>query len=83
MTKERIRASIPKSIVRVVPDEDLSNLESDIRVRERSGPEAMDSPSIIMEPRKHRRHGATDDDHIRLATLDSRVAHVELGTRDL
>ena len=52
MTKERIRASIPKSMVQVLPDEDLINLKSNITVREQVGPEFIDSPGIIMQLRK-------------------------------
>jgi acyl carrier protein len=77
MTKEQIRASIPKIVAQVVPDEDLSNPKGDIPIREQVGPDSMDFPGVIVELRKRYRVGAPEDDYMQLATLDSSKAYLE------
>jgi acyl carrier protein len=83
MTKEQIRASIPKIVAQVVPDEDLSNPKGDIPIREQVGPDSMDFPGVIVELRKRYRVGAPEDDYMQLATLDSSIAYLEPRKKEL
>jgi acyl carrier protein len=55
----------------VAPDEDLSNLKHDVRLRDQLALDSMDFLDIVMELRK--RHGieVPEADYIHLASLDS------------
>jgi len=77
MKAEKIRAMILEVIHEIVPDEDLSNLKSDVRIRDQIEMDSMDFLDIIMELRK--RYGITvpEDDYIKLSTLDGSVAYLE------
>jgi len=77
MKAEEIRAMILEVIHEIVPDEDLSNLKPDVRIRDQIEMDSMDFLDIIMELRK--RYGITvpEDDYIKLSTLDGSVAYLE------
>jgi acyl carrier protein len=77
MKAEEIRAMILEVIHEIVPDEDLSNLKPDVRIRDQIEMDSMDFLDIIMELRK--RYGITvpEDDYIKLSTLDGCVAYLE------
>jgi len=77
MKAEEIRAMILAVIHEIVPDEDLSNLKPDVRIRDQIEMDSMDFLDIIMELRK--RYGITvpEDDYIKLSTLDGSVAYLE------
>jgi len=77
MKAEKIRAMILEVIHEIVPDEDLSNLKPDVRIRDQIEMDSMDFLDIIMELRK--RYGVTvpEDDYIKLSTLDGSVAYLE------
>jgi acyl carrier protein len=77
MKAEKIRAMILEVIHEIVPDEDLSNLKPDVRIRDQIEMDSMDFLDIIMELRK--RYGITvpEDDYIKLSTLDGSVAYLE------
>jgi acyl carrier protein len=77
MKAEDIRAMILAVIHEIVPDEDLSNLKPDVRIRDQIEMDSMDFLDIIMELRK--RYGITvpEDDYIKLSTLDGSVAYLE------
>jgi acyl carrier protein len=77
MKAEEIRAMILAVIHEIVPDEDLSNLKPDVRIRDQIEMDSMDFLDIIMELRK--RYGITvpEDDYIKLSTLNGSVAYLE------
>ena len=77
MTKEKIKSVILEIIAEIVPDEDLSHLKSDVRIRDQIELDSMDFLDIIMELRKRYGIEVPEDDYMELATLDSAVAYLE------
>jgi len=77
MTKEQIKATILEIIAQIIPDEDLSNLKSDIPLREQVELDSMDFLDIIMELRKRYGIEVPENDYMQLATLDGSVAYLE------
>ena len=71
MTKEEVKQIVLDIIADVAPDEDLSNLKHDVRLRDQLALDSMDFLDIVMELRK--RHGieVPEADYIHLASLDS------------
>lgn len=77
MKAEDIRAMILAVIHEIVPDEDLSNLKPDVRIRDQIEMDSMDFLDIIMELRKRYSITVPEDDYIKLSTLDGSVAYLE------
>jgi acyl carrier protein len=71
MTKDEVKQVVLDIIGDIAPDEDLSNLKSDVRLRDQMQLDSMDFLDIVMELRK--RHGieVPEADYLQLATLDS------------
>jgi acyl carrier protein len=71
MTKDQCKQVVIDIITDIAPDEDLSTLKSDIRLRDQLQLDSMDFLDIVMELRK--RHGieVPEADYIQLASLDS------------
>jgi acyl carrier protein len=82
MKAEEIRSMILEIIHEIVPDEDLSDLKGDVRIRDQIEMDSMDFLDIIMELRK--RYGITvpEDDYMELSSLDSSVAYLEPLLKD-
>jgi len=70
MTASQIRAIIVEVIGQILPDEDVSKLKGDVRIRDQV---EMDS----MEFRKRYGIEVPEEDYMKLATLDSAVAYLE------
>jgi len=83
MKADEIRDLILEVIHEIVPDEDLSNLDPDVRIRDQIEMDSMDFLDIIMELRK--RYGITvpEDDYPKLSTLNSSVQYLEPLMKDL
>lgn len=71
MTKDDCKKLVIDIISDIAPDEDLSNIKSDIRLRDQLQLDSMDFLDIVMELRK--RHGieVPEADYMQLASLDS------------
>jgi acyl carrier protein len=71
MTKEECKQAVVAIIADIAPDEDLSNLKPDVRLRDQLQLDSMDFLDIVMELRK--RHGieVPEADYGQLASLDS------------
>ena len=71
MTKDEVKQVVLDIIADIAPDEDLSNLKSDVRLRDQMQLDSMDFLDIVMELRK--RHGieVPEADYPQLASLDS------------
>ena len=71
MTNDDIKKLVTEIIADIAPDEDLSGLKPDVRLREQLQLVSMDFLDIVMELRK--RHGieVPEADYMQLATLDS------------
>jgi acyl carrier protein len=83
MKAEEIRAMIIEVIHEIVPDEDLSNLKGDIRIRDQIEMDSMDFLDVVMELRKRYSIVVPEDDYMELATLDSSVAYLEPRMKDI
>jgi len=83
MKADEIRAMILEVIQEILPDEDVSNLKSDVRIRDQIEMDSMDFLDMIMELRK--RYGITvpEDDYMELSTLDGAVAYLEPLMKDI
>jgi acyl carrier protein len=77
MTASQIRAIIVEVIGQILPDEDLSKLKGDVRIRDQVEMDSMDFLDIIMELRKRYGIEVSEEDYMKLATLDSAVAYLE------
>ena len=77
MTKDDIKKLVIDIISDIAPDEDLSGLKPDVRLREQLQLDSMDFLDIVMELRK--RHGieVPEADYMQLATLDSCANYLE------
>jgi acyl carrier protein len=83
MKAEEIRAMIVEVIHEIVPDEDLSNLKGDVRIRDQIEMDSMDFLDVVMELRKRYSIVVPEDDYMELATLDSSVAYLEPRMKDI
>jgi acyl carrier protein len=83
MTSDEIRTLIVEVIQEIVPDEDVSSLKPDVRIRDQIEMDSMDFLDIIMELRK--RYGITvpEDDYMKLSTLDGAVEYLEPLMKDM
>ena len=83
MEAEEIKSMILEVIHEIVPDEDLSELQPDVRIRDQIEMDSMDFLDIIMELRK--RYGITvpEDDYMQLSTLDSAVDYLAPLMKDI
>lgn len=82
MKTDEISSMILEVIHEIVPDEDLSNIDPDVRLRDQIDMDSMDFLDIIMELRK--RYGITvpEDDYMKLSSLNSSVAYLEPLMKD-
>jgi len=77
MKANEIRAMILEVIHEIVPDEDLSNLKGDVRIRDQIEMDSMDFLDIVMELRKRYGIKVPEEDYMKLSTLDGSVAYLE------
>ena len=83
MTKEEIGQAIIDIITDIVPDEDCSNLDPAVALRDQLELDSMDFLDIVMELRKLYKVEVPEADYGELATLDSCVAYLEPKMKDL
>ncbi len=71
MTKDECKKLVIDIISDIAPDENLSDIKSDVRLRDQLQLDSMDFLDIVMELRK--RHGieVPEADYMQLASLDS------------
>ena len=77
MKAQDIRAMILEVIHQIVPDEDLSNLKGDVRIRDQIEMDSMDFLDIMMELRKRYGIKVPEEDYMKLSTLDGSVSYLE------
>jgi len=70
-------------ISEIVPDEDVSKLKGDIRIRDQIEMDSMDFLDVIMELRKRYGVVVPEDDYMELSTLDSSVKYLEPLMKDI
>ena len=76
MTDNEIREVVLKIIADIAPDEDLSAVEPDKRLRDQIDLDSMDFLDIVMELRKQYKVEVPEEDYKELATLDSCVNYL-------
>ena len=83
MTKEGIAQAIIDIIKDIVPDEDCSNIDPAVALRDQLELDSMDFLDIVMELRKLYGVEVPEAEYGELATLDSCVAYLEPKMKDL
>ncbi len=82
MTRDEIRNAILEIIEFIAPDEDLSELKGDVRIRDQIDLDSMDFLDIIMELRKRYKMQVPEEDYMELSTLDGCVNYLETPLKD-
>ncbi len=77
MTKDQVKQVVIDIIADIAPDEDLSKLKPEVRLRDQLQLDSMDFLDIVMELRK--RHGieVPEADYLQLASLDSSADYLK------
>ncbi|MCM8534192.1 MAG: acyl carrier protein [Lentisphaeraceae bacterium] len=83
MTKEEIGKAIVNIIEDIVPDEDCSNIEPTVALRDQLELDSMDFLDIVMELRKLYKVEVPEEDYGQLATLESCITYLEPKMKDL
>jgi acyl carrier protein len=71
MTNEQIKQVIVDIITDVAPDEDVTNIKPDVRLRDQLELDSMDFLDIVMELRKRHNIEVPEAEYPELASLDS------------
>jgi len=83
MTPEGIRQALLEILNRIVPDEDLSQLDDDVPFREQIELDSMDFLDIVMELRKQYRVQIPEEDYGHLTTMGGAVSYLVPRMRDI
>lgn len=83
MTPAEIREEVLDILSDIAPDEDLSNLNDDVRFREQLELDSMDFLDIVMELRKRHRVQVPESDYMQLASMSSTVKYLEPLLKDV
>jgi acyl carrier protein len=70
-TPDEVKKIVLAIIADIAPDEDLSNVKPEVRLREQLELDSMDFLDIVMELRKKYNIEVPEADYPKLATLDS------------
>jgi acyl carrier protein len=76
MTAANVRQIVIDIISDIAPDEDVTNLDDKISLREQLDLDSMDFLDIVMELRKRHRVEVPQEDYPKLATLESCVTYL-------
>lgn len=71
MTADQVKQIILEIIGEIAPDEDLSNVKPDLKLRDQLDLDSMDFLDIVMELRKKHGIEVPETDYQELASLDS------------
>ena len=71
MNKEKVKQIVLDIIAEIAPDEDLSDVKPEIRLRDQLDLDSMDFLDIVMELRKQHGIEVPEEDYPELASLDS------------
>ena len=82
MTQDEVIIAIKDIIAQIAPDEDLSQLQPELRLREQIELDSMDFLDIVMELRKRYGVQVPEEDYKELATLDGCVAYLHPRLKD-
>lgn len=82
MTRDEIAIAIKDIISQIAPDEDLSNLDPTVRLRDQIELDSMDFLDIVMELRKLYGVQVPEADYKELATLEGCANYLEVHLAD-
>lgn len=82
MTQDEVILAIKDIIAQIAPDEDLSSLELDVRLRDQIELDSMDFLDIVMELRKLYGVQVPEKDYMELSTLSGCVAYLHPLLKD-
>ncbi|RRJ94556.1 acyl carrier protein [Opitutaceae bacterium TAV4] len=71
MTQDECKKAVLEIIADIAPDEDISNLKHDVRLRDQLQLDSMDFLDIVMELRKRHNIEVPEADYMQLASLES------------
>jgi acyl carrier protein len=71
MTNDEIKQAVTDIIADVAPDEDVTNIKPDVRLRDQLELDSMDFLDIVMELRKRHNIEVPEAEYPELASLDS------------
>ena len=71
MTKDTIKQIVLDIIADIAPDEDLTAVKAEIRLRDQLSLDSMDFLDIVMELRKKHGIEVPEADYVQLASLES------------
>ena len=71
MTEEQVKQIVIDIINEIAPDEDTSNLKSEVNLRDQMDLDSMDCLDSVMELRKQHGIEVPEEDYPKLASLDS------------
>jgi acyl carrier protein len=77
MNPAEIREEVLDILHDIAPDEDLSQLDDNVRLRDQMELDSMDFLDIVMELRKRHRIQIPEEDYIQLASMNSTIAYLE------
>jgi acyl carrier protein len=83
MNAAEIREEILDILKDIAPDEDLTQLDDNVRFREQLELDSMDFLDIVMELRKRHRIQIPEGDYMNLASMASTVAYLEPLMKDI
>ena len=76
MTKDDCKQLVIDIISDIAPDEDLSAIKPEIKLRDQLQLDSMDFLDIVMELRKRHKVEVPQEDYPKLATLESCVSYL-------
>lgn len=76
MSEKDIQQLVLGIIADIAPDEDLSNVKPDVRLRDQLDLDSMDFLDIVMELRKRHKIEVPEADYMRLSTLNGCVEYL-------
>lgn len=71
MTKEEVQKIVLEIIEEIAPDEDVSSIKPEVRLRDQLDLDSMDFLDIVMELRKKYGIEVPEEDYPKLASLES------------
>lgn len=77
MTKEECKQVVLDIISEIAPDEDLTNVKPDVRLRDQLDLDSMDFLDIVMELRKKYGVNVPEADYMKLSTLDGAAEYLQ------
>jgi acyl carrier protein len=76
MSENEVRQLVLGIISDIAPDEDLSDVKPDIRLRDQLDLDSMDFLDIVMELRKRHHIEVPEEDYMKLSTLNGCVEYL-------